>query len=62
MGFFFHDNKELPKKYAHPYFNIIDVGRTEKVKGQDLLLKAIKRSMIKTFAYILLVMEANLII
>ena len=42
-GIFFHDNKELPKKYAHPYFNIIDVGRTEKVKGQDLLLKAIKK-------------------
>ena len=42
-GIFFHDNKELPKKYAHPYFNIINVGRTEKVKGQDLLLKAIKK-------------------
>ena len=22
-GIFFHDNKELPKKYAHPYFNAI---------------------------------------
>ena len=42
-GIFFHDNKELPKKYAHLYFNIINVGRTEKVKGQDLLLKAIKK-------------------
>ncbi|OYS18668.1 galactosyltransferase [Lactobacillus taiwanensis] len=41
-GIFFHKNSELPKKYAHPYFNIINVGRTEKVKGQDLLLKAIK--------------------
>lgn len=42
-GIFFHPNSEIPRKYAHPYFNIINVGRTEKVKGQDLLLKAIKR-------------------
>lgn len=42
-GIFFHENAEIPKKYAHPYFNIINVGRTEKVKGQDLLLKAIKK-------------------
>lgn len=41
-GIFFHQNKDVPKKYAHPYFNIINVGRTEKVKGQDLLLKAIR--------------------
>lgn len=42
-GIFFHENTEVPKKYAHPYFNIINVGRAEKVKGQDILLKAIKR-------------------
>lgn len=42
-GIFFHQNKDVPKKYAHPYFNIINVGRAEKVKGQDLLLKAIKK-------------------
>lgn len=42
-GIFFHPDTEIPKKYAHPYFNIINVGRTEKVKGQDLLLKAVKQ-------------------
>lgn len=42
-GIFFHEDAEIPKKYAHPYFNIINVSRTEKVKGQDLLLKAIKK-------------------
>lgn len=42
-GIFFHEDAEIPKKYAHPYFNIINVGRTEKVKGQVLLLKAIKK-------------------
>lgn len=42
-GIFFHQNKDVSKKYAHPYFNIINVGRAEKVKGQDLLLKAIKK-------------------
>ena len=42
-GIFFHPNNEIPTKYGHPYFNIINVGRTEKVKGQDILLKAIKQ-------------------
>lgn len=42
-GIFFCSNDKIFKKYAHPYFNIINVGRTEKIKGQDLLLKAIKR-------------------
>lgn len=42
-GIFFHENDEVPKKYAHPYFNIINVGRAEKIKGQDLLLKAVKK-------------------
>lgn len=42
-GIFFHQNKNVPKKYTHLYFNIINVGRAEKVKGQDLLLKAIKK-------------------
>lgn len=41
-GIFFHDNDEIPSKFAHPNFNIINVGRCEKVKGQDLLLKAVK--------------------
>ena len=59
MVFFFHKNSELPKKYAHPYFNIINVGRTEKVKGQDLLLKAIKNLNDKNVHCILLVMVVN---
>jgi glycosyltransferase involved in cell wall biosynthesis len=33
-GIFFHDNKELPKKYAHPYFNIINVGRRKKLRDK----------------------------
>ncbi|MBP2058424.1 glycosyltransferase involved in cell wall biosynthesis [Lactobacillus colini] len=41
-GIFFNDNIEIPSKYAHPYFNVINVARSEKVKGQDLLLKAIQ--------------------
>lgn len=41
-GIFFHDDESIPSKYAHPYFNIINVARAEKIKGQDLLLKAIK--------------------
>ena len=42
-GIFFHDNSEIPAKYEHTYFNIINVARTEKVKGQALLLHAIKK-------------------
>ena len=42
-GIFFHDNSEIPAKYEHMYFNIINVARTEKVKGQELLLKALKK-------------------
>lgn len=41
-GIFFHKDGEVLPKYAHPYFNIINVGRVEKVKCQDMLLKAIK--------------------
>ena len=42
-GIFFHSDSEIPAKYEHPYFNIINVARTEKVKGQELLLKAVKK-------------------
>ncbi len=43
-GIFFHDDSALPAKYDDQlYFNIINVARTEKVKGQELLLKAIKK-------------------
>lgn len=41
-GTFFHQDSEIPAKYEHPNFNIVNVARTEKVKGQDLLLKALK--------------------
>lgn len=41
-GIFFHDDSQIPAKYEHMYFNIINVARAEKVKGQDLLLKALK--------------------
>lgn len=40
-GIFFHKDSEIPAKYAHPSFNLINVARTEKVKGQELLLKAV---------------------
>lgn len=42
-GIFFHDNSKIARKFAHPYFNIINVGRQEPLKGQDVLLKAIKK-------------------
>ena len=42
-GIFFHSDSEIPAKYEHTYFNIINVARTEKVKGQELLLKAVKK-------------------
>lgn len=42
-GIFFHDDSEIPAKYEHMYFNIINVARTEKVKGQELLLRALKK-------------------
>lgn len=41
-GIFFHPNTDIPAKYQHPYFNVVNVGRTEKVKAQDMLLKALK--------------------
>lgn len=42
-GIFFHDDSEIPAKYDDQiYFNIVNVARTEKVKGQELLLKALK--------------------
>ncbi|RVU70528.1 MULTISPECIES: glycosyltransferase [Lactobacillus] len=42
-GIFFHDDSEIPAKYEHMYFNIVNVARTEKIKGQELLLKALKK-------------------
>lgn len=42
-GIFFHSDSQIPAKYEHPYFNIINVARAEKVKGQALMLKALKR-------------------
>lgn len=43
-GIVFHDNSKIPAKYDDQvYFNIVNVARTEKVKGQDLLLKALKQ-------------------
>ncbi|GFZ26347.1 glycosyltransferase [Lactobacillus corticis] len=42
-GIFYHDESQIPAKYSHEYFNVINVARTEKVKGQKLLLEAIKR-------------------
>lgn len=42
-GIFFHDDSEIPAKYEHMYFNIVNVARLEKVKGQELLLKALKK-------------------
>ncbi|QNQ80896.1 glycosyltransferase [Lactobacillus sp. PV034] len=41
-GIFFHDH--ILPKYDHPFFNIINVARAEKIKGQDLLLKALKET------------------
>lgn len=41
-GIFFHGASDVPAKYEHMYFNIINVARAEKVKGQDLLLRALK--------------------
>lgn len=43
-GIFFHDNATLLTKYKHPYFNVINIASLEKNKGQDLLLKAIKKT------------------
>ena len=42
-GTFFHENSQIPAKYEHPNFNIVNVARTEKVKGQALLLQALKK-------------------
>ncbi|RMC42409.1 glycosyltransferase family 4 protein [Lactobacillus sp. ESL0233] len=38
----FHANSAIPAKEEHQCFNLVNVARTEKVKGQDLLLKALK--------------------
>lgn len=43
-GIFFHKDDQIPAKYEHPYFNVINVARTEKVKGQELLLQALKQT------------------
>ena len=42
-GTFFHADSQIPAKYEHPNFNIVNVARAEKVKGQDLLLQALKQ-------------------
>ncbi|WEV40172.1 glycosyltransferase [Lactobacillus sp. ESL0681] len=42
-GIFFHNDDEIPAKYDHEHFNIVNVARAEKVKGQELLLKALKQ-------------------
>ncbi len=42
-GTFFHQDSDIPAKYEHPHFNIVNVARAEKVKGQELLLKALKK-------------------
>ena len=42
-GIFFHTDNQIPAKYEHPYFNLINVARVEKIKGQELLLKALKK-------------------
>lgn len=42
-GTFFHDDSAIPAKYEHPHFNIVNVARLEKVKGQELLLQALKK-------------------
>ena len=42
-GTVFHQNAEIPAKYEHPHFNLVNVARLEKVKGQELLLKALKK-------------------
>lgn len=40
-GTFFHEDSAIPAKYEHPHFNIVNVARLEKVKGQNLLLQAL---------------------
>ncbi|MBA1392444.1 glycosyltransferase family 1 protein [Lactobacillus sp. XV13L] len=42
-GTFFHENGALAPKIAHPYFNLVNVARAEKVKGQELLLQALNK-------------------
>lgn len=42
-GIFFRTDNQIPAKYEHPYFNLINVARVEKIKGQELLLKALKK-------------------
>lgn len=42
-GTFFHQDSLIPAKCEHSNFNIINVARTEKIKGQDLLLRALKK-------------------
>lgn len=42
-GIFFHSKAAVPAKCQHPYFNLVNVARAEKIKGQALLLKALKK-------------------
>ncbi|BDR60078.1 glycosyltransferase [Lactobacillus xylocopicola] len=42
-GTFFHENSEIRAKIAHPGFNLVNVARAEKIKGQELLLQALKK-------------------
>lgn len=43
-GIAFHDNGEIPAKFPHSFFNLVNVARFEKVKGQALLLRALKQT------------------
>jgi glycosyltransferase involved in cell wall biosynthesis len=42
-GITFHTDAQIPAKVPHHHFNLINVGRLEKVKGQDLLIRAVKQ-------------------
>ena len=42
-GINFHTEAQIPAKVPHHHFNLINVGRCEKVKGQDLLIRAVKQ-------------------
>lgn len=43
-GIFFHDDSQIPAKYDDQvYFDLVNVARVEKIKGQELLLKALKQ-------------------
>lgn len=43
-GIAFHGNSAIASKFPHPFFNLVNVARFEKVKGQALLLRALKQT------------------